>query len=82
MRDGQRDGQRDGPSIRDHPDGIEGDDGDPDGDGVSNKLEFLADLNPNDPAEGIVPVTPLISKNGATRQLQVRTVPNRRSPIV
>ena len=64
-----------------NPDGIEGDDGDPDGDGVSNKLEFLADLNPNDSAEGIVAVTPLISKNGATWRLQLRTIPNRRYQI-
>ncbi len=64
-----------------NPDGIEGDDGDPDADGVSNKLEFLADLNPNDPLEGIIAVTPLISKNGATWRLQLRTIPNRRYQI-
>jgi hypothetical protein len=61
-----------------NPDGIEGDKGDRDGDGVSNALEFLADLNPNDATEGIVAVTPLISRSGATWQLQLRTIPNRR----
>ena len=64
-----------------NPDGIEGGDGDRDGDGVSNKLEFLADLNPNDAIEGLAAVTPLISRNGATWKLQLRTIPNRRYQI-
>ena len=54
---------------------------DSDGNGVSNKLEFLAGLNPNDPAEGIIAVTPLISKSGASWQLLLRTIPNRRYQI-
>ena len=64
-----------------NPDGVEGDTGDPDGDGVSNALEFLADLNPNDASDGLAAVTPLISKNGATWKLQLRTIPNRRYQI-
>ena len=64
-----------------NPDGIEGGDGDREGDGVSNKLEFLADLNPNDAIEGLAAVTPLISRNGATWKLQLRTIPNRRYQI-
>ena len=64
-----------------NPDGIEGDDGDPDADGVSNKLEFLADLNPNDPVEGLAAVTPLISKSFGTWRLTLRTIPNRRYQI-
>ena len=63
------------------PNGLEGRTGDRDGDGVSNMLEFLAGLNPNSAAEGIVAVTPLIARNGGTWRLQLRTIPNRRYQI-
>ncbi|MEO7319789.1 MAG: thrombospondin type 3 repeat-containing protein, partial [Chthoniobacteraceae bacterium] len=64
-----------------NPNGLEGRNGDRDGDGVSNMLEFLAGLNPNDAAEGLVAVTPIISRNGVAWRLQLRTIPNRRYQI-
>jgi glycosidase len=64
-----------------NPDGDEGADGDKDHDSLSNLAEFLADLNPGDPLDGVVPLTPLISWNGASWRLQFRTIPNRRYQV-
>ena len=64
-----------------NPDGEEGANGDKDGDGISNVLEFLEDLNPQDPGDGLQSLCPIVSRNGATWQLLFRVIPNRRYQI-
>jgi hypothetical protein len=64
-----------------NPDGDEGRNGDKDGDGLGNMLEYLADLNPGDPNDGPAAVTPIISRAGGSWRLQFRTVPNRRYQV-
>lgn len=60
-----------------NPDGDEGPDGDKDFDGLSNGLEFLADLNPGDPSDGPAAITPKVTKSGATWKLTFPVIPNR-----
>jgi hypothetical protein len=57
-----------------NPDGIEG--ADSDGDGLSAILEFLADFNPLDSADGHL-LTPVISPLGNSWRLQFPVIPNR-----
>jgi glycosidase len=59
-----------------NPDGIEGADSDADGDGLSAILEFLADFNPLDSADGHL-LTPVISPLGNSWRLQFPVIPNR-----
>lgn len=59
-----------------NPDGVEGADSDADGDGLSAILEFLADFNPLDSADGHL-LTPVISPSGNTWRLQFPVIPNR-----
>jgi hypothetical protein len=55
--------------------------GDKDSDGISNGLEFLADLNPGDPNEGARAITPIVSRNGTTTLLTFPVIPNRRYQV-
>jgi hypothetical protein len=59
-----------------NPDGSEGADSDTDGDGLSAILEFLADFNPLDSADGHL-LTPVIAPLGNTWRLQFPVIPNR-----
>jgi glycosidase len=59
-----------------NPDGVEGAESDADGDGLSAILEFLADFNPLDSADGHL-LTPVISPSGNTWRLQFPVIPNR-----
>jgi Bacterial TSP3 repeat len=59
-----------------NPDGDEGAQSDRDGDGVGALLEFLADFDPADPADGLL-LTPIISPSGGTWRLQFPVIPNR-----
>ncbi|MES2922234.1 MAG: hypothetical protein V4819_11850 [Verrucomicrobiota bacterium] len=63
-----------------NPDGLEGGEGDVDGDGVSNLMEFLADFNPADPSDGHL-LNPIISRVGNSWRLQFPVIPNRRYQI-
>ena len=64
-----------------NPDGDEGPAGDKDHDGLSNALEFLADLNPGDPNDGRNAITPMVSRNGSTTVLTFPVIANRRYQI-
>lgn len=61
---------------RNNPDGVEGANGDPDFDGMTNYQEFLYDLGPLVPSQ---PPVPAINKvNPTTYQIGFPTIPNRR----
>jgi hypothetical protein len=64
-----------------NPDGEEGALGDKDRDGLSNALEFLADLNPGDPNDGPRMITPMVSRNGTMAVLTFPVIPNRRYQV-
>jgi glycosidase len=64
-----------------NPDGEEGANGDKDRDGLSNGLEFLADLNPGDPNDGPKVITPMVSRNGNNAVLTFPVIPNRRYQV-
>ena len=59
-----------------NPDGDEGALSDTDGDGAGALLEFLADFDPSDAADGLL-LTPIISPSGGTWKLEFPTIPNR-----
>jgi glycosidase len=63
-----------------NPDGDEGADSDLDGDGLSAILEFLADFNPLDSADGHR-LTPVIAPAGNSWRLQFPVIPNRRYQV-
>jgi glycosidase len=64
-----------------NPDGDEGANGDIDGDGVRNLLEFLADFNPRDATDGAGTLVPIIAPSGNSWRLQFRVIPNRRYQV-
>jgi glycosidase len=64
-----------------NPDGEEGALGDKDHDGLTNAIEFLADLNPEDPNDGPNAITPKVSRIGTTAMLTFPVIPNRRYQV-
>jgi glycosidase len=64
-----------------NPDGDEGAYGDKDFDGIPNILEYLYDLAPLDPSDGLQPLTPVIARSGATWKLTFRVIPHRRYQV-